>query len=154
MFKSIAAIALGVVVGGALAGCGNYTGTEYPATSAGEADVVGVWMSQSDGVPDARVEFADDGTFVASEFSGDLVCETNGIRAKTDPVDAQGSWALGTHVEREGGSIVNIRWKPVDSSVGEPCDRFFTVGEDDGKIVLELLDQYSELWVIFRREGS
>jgi len=150
MFKSIAVIALSVV----LAGCGNYTGTEYPATSAVEADVAGIWMSQDDGVPDARVEFADDGTFVALEFPGDLVCETNGIRAKTDPIDAQGTWSLGTHVEREGGSIVNVRWKPVDSSVGEPCDRFFTVDEDNGELVLELLDHYSEAWVSFRRESS
>jgi len=154
MFKSAVAVVLSVTVGVALAGCGNYALGGYAQASAVDSAIVGSWISPDDVMPDARLNFADDGHFMASGFPGDLICETNGIRGKTGLVDAEGTWAMGVEDERDGGSTVNIFWNPIDSSVGEPCERSFAVQENEGELLLSIRDAYTEGLVIFQRESG
>jgi len=144
---------LAVLVSLALSGCGNFSVDGYPATSAVETDIIGTWMSQNDVSPDAQLEFAEDGHFEASGFVGDLVCETNGTREKTGLFGGRGRWLMGLEDEREGRSTVTILWSPDDSAVGEPCERYLSVQQDGGELVLTIRDRFTENSVTFERES-
>ena len=60
---------------------------------------------------------------------------------------------MGLEDEREGRSIVTILWSPVDSAVGEPCERYLSVQQDGGELVLTIRDRFTENSVTFERES-
>ena len=127
-----------------LAGCLDDS-DRHLATTAGEDDIVGTWTADEHG-GDATISFVSDGSFEATGFPGELVCEDGPLT-----FDGHGIWKLGLEDDRAGRSVVEIHWTSDDGSTGGACDREFFVELRDDEKILALRDFSTEDLVTFER---
>ena len=144
MTRLAASAALASIVVLTLAGCLDDS-DRYPATTAGEKDIVGIWAADRHG-GDAIIDFESDGVFEATGFPGELVCEDGPLT-----FDGHGTWKLGLEDDRAGRSVVDIDWTSDDGSIGAACEREFFVELRDGDQILALRNYSTEALVTFER---
>ena len=144
MTRLAASAALASIVVLALAGCLDDS-DRYPATTAGEKDIVGLWAADQHG-GDATIAFESNGSFEATGFPGELVCEDGPLA-----FDGHGTWKLGLEDDRAGRSVVHVDWTSDDGSTGGACEREFYVELRDGEQILALRNYSTEYLVTFER---